>query len=352
MLSLPDTEVVSAPEGEETAALAALNADPDVRYAVPDVVVHVADTSDIPGESGVVKPNDLFFDAQWNLANANDADIDAPQAWAASNEGAGVTVAVADQIVDPNHPDLRDNIAPGAHDFTEANGCTEPTPTGLADHGTHVAGIIAAERDNTIGIVGVAPRAHVLPLRVIDNCGNGRTSWIIAAFDYAGDHGIPIVSASFGTDPWLDVSEKADINNMFAEVLADHPDTLYVVAAGNEGNNNAENPIYPCNTRTRTDPENLICVGMTNSNDVPVCSGNVGDGTVDVYAPGIQIWSTVGPNGYLRLSGTSMSTPMVAGAAAMLASQDLGCVLPARAQGGGDLDVRSDRGSCPRAPGA
>jgi hypothetical protein len=318
ILTLDDAEVVTVPDHGEQRALAALNADPDVRYAVPDVQLHAADTEQFAA------PNDPYYPAQWWLEQTNDADIDAPRAWDAANDGALVTVAVVDQRIDVDHLDLKANIEPGGADFTK-DSCAAATPTGTQDHGTLVAGVIAAARNNFIGIAGVAPLAHVLPVRALDNCGGGPLSSVIEAFDYAGAHA-QIVNASFASDPLLDSGRKAEINTAFADVLDDHPNTLYVVAAGNEGNDNDVSPVYPCNTLTaaRTDPENLVCVGMTNANDVPVCSGNVGDGSVDVYAPGIAIRSTAAPNDYLTRSGTSMATPMVAAVAALVDSVDFG----------------------------
>jgi subtilisin family serine protease len=320
ILTLDDAEVVTVPDSREQRALAALNADPDVRYAVPDVRLQAAaDTEQFAA------PNDFYYPTQWWLEQtSNDADIDAPRAWDAANDGSGVTVAVVDQRIDVDHLDLKESIETGGADFTK-DPCAAATPTGTQDHGTLVAGVIAAARNNFIGIAGVAPLAQVLPVRALDNCGGGPLSSVIEAFDYAGAHA-QIVNASFASDPLLDAGRKAEINTAFADVLADHPNTLYVVAAGNEGNDNDVSPVYPCNTLTaaRTDPENLVCVGMTNANDVPVCSGNVGDGSVDVYAPGIAIRSTAAPNDYLTRSGTSMATPMVAAVAALVDSVDFG----------------------------
>jgi hypothetical protein len=315
ILTLDDAEVVTVPDARETRALAALNADPDVRYAVPDVRMQAADAA--PPD-----PNDPYYPAQWALEQLNDADIDVSKAWPAAFDGSDVTVAVVDQQIAVTHPDLEANIEPPGKDFPLPDGCTAPTPTGTADHGTLVAGVIAAERDNLIGIAGIAPLAHVLPVRALDNCGDGSLSSVIAAFDYAGARA-PIVSASLASDPLLDAGRKAEINTAFAAVLADHPNTLYVVAAGNEGNDNDVNPVYPCNTLDAQgiDPGNLVCVGMTNADDVPVCSGNVGERSIDVYAPGTHILSTAGLNGYAYQGGTSMATPMVAATAALLKSQ-------------------------------
>ena len=141
----------------------------------------------------------------------------------------------------------------------------------------------------------------MLPLRALDNCGDGNLAWILEAFDYAGEQGIPIVTASFGTDPWLDRGRPGRHQRRRSRhVLADHPDTLYVVAAGNEGNDNDELPVYPCNTLDGARTENLVCVGMSDRRDSPVCSGNVGAGSVDVFAPGVGIYSTVAaPSAYV-----------------------------------------------------
>jgi subtilisin family serine protease len=320
-LPIPDVELVSAPAGGTEQALAALNADPDVRFALPDVPVHVA-----------AAPSDPFFTAQWALDSGNNPDINAPQAWElASSEGAGVTVAVVDQLVNVNHPDLAASIDqryradPSEYDYTSPDGCAVSTPIDDGDHGTHVAGTIAAQQDNGIGVTGVAPYAKILPLRAIDNCGGGNLSWVIKAFGEAGKAEIPIVNASLGTDPLLPAARKAEINSLFADVLHTYHNTLYVVAAGNEGNDNDRLPVYPCNTLLTTgEPDNLLCVGMTNRADLPVCWGNVGPTSVDLFAPGIEILSTVTTatsTGYLRMGGTSTATPMVTGAAALLKAE-------------------------------
>ncbi|MDA0166175.1 S8 family serine peptidase [Solirubrobacter ginsenosidimutans] len=240
-------------------------------------------------------------------------------------EGQGVTVGVVDQLVYAAHPDLAGHVEPG-QDFTEADSCTAGDPAGADDHGTMIAGIVAAGRDNG-GIIGVAPLAHVMPLRAIDNCGTGKLPWIIKAFEYAGAHDMPIVTASFASDP-LD-GPNADTNQEFVKVFDRYPNTLFVVAAGNEGNDNDDpaHPVYPCSTkRPGSDPDiaNLICVGMTDTMDKPACWGNIGQTTVDLFAPGVSILSTVrgGFGGYMYRSGTSMAAPMVAGAAAIVLSTE------------------------------
>ena len=281
-----------------------------------------------------VSTGDDRYTQQWSLANVGvsglypsaivDSDIDAPEAWEIM-EGQGVTVGVVDQSVDASHPDLAGNVEPG-QDFVGSSGCAAGDPSGPDDHGTMVAGIVAAGRDNQ-GIIGVAPLAHVVPLRAIDNCGTGHLSTIIQAFEYAGANGIPIVTASFGSNP-LD-GPNADTNQKFVDVFDRYPNTLFVVAAGNQGNDNDDpaHPVYPCSTKRpgpNPDIANLVCVGMTDTADKPACWGNVGQTTVDLFAPGISILSTVrgGFAGYMYRSGTSMAAPMVAGAAAIILSTD------------------------------
>ena len=259
---------------------------------------------------------------QWSLEAPDDGDIDVSRAWQ-SSEGLNITVAVVDQRIEVDHPDLAQNIQPGGRDFVQAGGCTAPTP--VEDHGTQMAGIIAARRDNGIGYAGVAPEAKVLPLPAIDNCGAGSIDTVTAAFDYAGRHEIPIVSASFSTDPWMAASKKAEYNARFDALFKEYPETLFVVAAGNEGNDNDQLPVYPCSTLdpiTREPPPNLVCVGMSRKDDAAACAGNVGVNSVDLFAPGTEIWSTFGPDGYRNRTGTSQATAIVAGVAALVKSYD------------------------------
>jgi hypothetical protein len=318
-VALADTEVVSVPDGGQAQALARLNADPGVRYAIPNVRLHVAASDD-------------KLRLQWALQNdaqtlldqnpVADADIDAVEAWDVM-EGQGVTVGVADQSVYANHPDLFGNVEGQANFVTDE--CAAGEPSGFADHGTQVAGILAARRDNG-GIAGVAPLAHVKPLRVADNCGTATLDAVIAAFTAAGEQQIPIVTASFGTEP---MQRDAALNATFADIFTRFPNTLFVVAAGNEGAdldaNDGRDSVYPCSTTRATgdDIPNLLGVGMTDVRDDTACWGNVGQTSVDLFAPGVAIYSTVrGVNPWLYGTSTSMAVPMVAGTAAILLSQD------------------------------
>ena len=191
--------------------------------------------------------SDPYWDLQWGLQNTGQLvpriggvigisgdDIDAPDAWETTS-GAGETVAVVDTGVELDQADLQGAIATNAgeigidsqgHD-RETNGLDDDhdgyvddwrgwdfvdrdnTPQDLNGHGTHVTGIIAARRDNGLGIAGVAPQAQVLPMRVLDASGSGSTANVANALDYAGDLGIKIVNASLGSTGFSKAEQDA-----------------------------------------------------------------------------------------------------------------------------------------------
>ena len=282
-LSLDGVEVVRADPGERADALAALRADPDVLWAEPDRPRYAATATSEP----------LFPDL-WGLGA-----IHAPDAWTVT-EGSGATVAVVDTGVDATHPDLADRLQPG-HDYVER----DDVPQDLSGHGTHVAGTVAAA-ENGFGAAGVAPQAELVPLRVLDAFGRGSSADVAQAFDDAGDRGIRVVTASLGS-PYAASAER--------DAIQDHPNTLFVVAAGNEGaDNDGVAREYPC-----AYPEaNILCVGASTATDAPSTFSNVGATSVDLFAPGEDILSTLPGAGFGRMSGTSMATPHVAGAAALV----------------------------------
>src|SRR3954471_14811163 len=133
------------------------------------------------------------------------ADARVTYAWQQGLDGDGVTVAVVDTDIDATQPDLADRIAPDGADLTQPDGC----PDGIPNHGTQVAGVVAADRDNATGIAGVAPAAKILPVRALDNCGGGSRDWVVQGLTYAADQGAPIVVGSFAGDPNADPATKA-----------------------------------------------------------------------------------------------------------------------------------------------
>ena len=299
---LPNTELDRAPAGQLAAAVTKLERASQVQYAEPDGTVHATSI-----------PNDPYFSQQWALLNGGQSvdghsgttgdDIGATYAWPHST-GTGVTVAVVDTGVDSTAPDLLGQLVLG-YDFVNNDTNTQDQN----GHGTHVSGIIAALQNNAIGVSGVAPGAHVMPLRVLDASGSGTDSAVAAAFNYAGDQGVPVVNASLGGSAPSQAIEQA---------VAAHPNTLYVVAAGNNRADDDATPFYPCDL-----PEaNLICVGASDQNDEPASFSNHGSSSVDLFAPGVNILSTWlsagGSPEYAYADGTSMATPMVSGTLALM----------------------------------
>ncbi|MGO9906947.1 MAG: S8 family serine peptidase [Solirubrobacteraceae bacterium] len=304
---LPGTELDRAPAGALATAVSRLASEPQIAYAEPDGEVHATAT-----------PDDPYFSQQWALQNSGQSvlgasgtagdDIGASHVWPHAR-GAGVTVAVVDTGVDATAPDLMGQLVPG---YSWINGNTDTQDQD--GHGTHVSGIIAAVQNNGIGVSGVAPGAHVMPLQALDSSGNGTDADVAAAFNYAGNAGVPIVNASLGSGSPSQAIEQA---------IAAHPNTLYVVAAGNSGtdNDNASTPFYPCDLTEA----NVICVGASDQNDQPASFSDYGATSVALFAPGVNILSSWLSNGgtaqYAYADGTSMAAPMVAATLALMLSR-------------------------------
>jgi thermitase len=325
-LSLERTELVAARPGRQDEALTALRADTDVVYAEPDRPVSVNRT-----------PDDSYFNALWALKNtgqwvmnlgsgAPGADIDATEAWD-QTQGSGVTVAVVDSGINADHVDLTGQITGNQAEITglpnvddDHNGkiddyrgwdfvSNDNLPQDGNGHGTHVSGTIAAVGANGMGVVGVAPEGKVMPLRALGDNGSGWMSDVAAAFDYAGKEGVRIVNASIGGPNSVAVESA----------IAAHPDTLYVVAAGNNAANaDTSSGAFPCALKEA----NVLCVGATDNKDQIAYFSNYGATAVDLFAPGVGIYSTYNdsPTGYVFMDGTSMASPHVAGAAALALS--------------------------------
>jgi subtilisin family serine protease len=306
-LSLPRTEVVAAQPGDVADALRDLNADPDVAYAERDQV------------RAASAPNDTLFSDLWAIPF-----IEGDAAWSLQDTGptprdiTGLdqVVAVVDSGIDNTHPDLVNQID-SEWDFVG----DDASATDGDGHGTHVSGTIAAERDNGEGVTGVAPGAKIMALRVLDDEGKGYDSDIADAFTWADTHNVKVVNASLGGGA-PSTTLRTAIHNA--------ADTLFVVAAGNDGDDNDFKPTYPCNT-----PEpNVLCVGASDWDDEVTSFSNYGERAVDVFAPGLWIASTVpqalagpdfdedfedfGNEPYDFMHGTSMAAPHVSALAALV----------------------------------
>ncbi|WP_080060104.1 S8 family peptidase [Spirosoma aerolatum] len=189
----------------------------------------------------------------------------------------------------------------------------------LALHGSHVAGIIGAKRNNGRGIDGVADHVQIMPVSVVPSGGDERDKDVANGIRYAVENGAKVINMSFGKrlSPY---KEQVDAAIRFAE---DH-DVLIVHAAGNNGENYDSIPAYPtARYENGQIAKNVLVVGNSTwrlSEDLPSRSSNYGLQTVDLFAPGTAILSTLPRNQYASLSGTSMASPMTAGVAALLRS--------------------------------
>jgi subtilisin family serine protease len=276
---------------------------------------------------------DELYPSQWALENNGhspetwpleaDADIDAPEGWHGAR-GRGVVVAVIDSGADVAHPDLTANVwrnpgedcGNGVDD--DSNGYVDDchgwdfvnhdaTVDDLNGHGTHVAGIIAAQANNHIGVAGVAYEAEVMILKIGD--GTPALSAALEAFAYAQANGARVVNAS-----WLVDDPAAETYLDPALDAAAAAGMLVVTGAGNSGSNLDIDPVYPA----AAPHTNVIVVGASTPQDLPAEYSSYGAATVDLFAPGQHIVSTLPGGHYGAHSGTSMAAPMVSGAAALL----------------------------------
>jgi thermitase len=287
--------VVRVPFGVDSTAFAhELSAMPGVEYAEPDGVV-----------TALMTPTDPGFSKQWNMTK-----IGAPAAWDVSR-GASVTVAVVDTGVDLDHPDLVDRLNTDA----DYNAITD-TYSAQDDngHGTHVAGIIAATMDNG-GVVGVANGCTVLPVKVLDNKGNGWGSDVAEGIRWAADHGASVINLSFGSADNDAAIADAIRYAVGLDPTAPQMDCVVVAATGNKG---TAGVMYPAKL------DDVIGVAATTSFDTTgnanYPGSNYGPET-DICAPGVEIYSTYNGGGYMTMSGSSMASPHVAGVAALLRAQ-------------------------------
>jgi subtilisin family serine protease len=374
----PAVQLLELEEGQTVGdALEALQSDPAVEFAEPDR--YNAPTA------GVDEP---FFDELWGLRNLGGpfgvlgfpgpvagADIDAVAAWSRTVGTPSTVVAVIDSGYRFAHPDLgpvawnNPGETPGngeddddndyvddvhGYDFVGED-ADDPSPDGdptdadllSGGHGVHTAGTIGADGDNGIGITGVAQNVRLMPLRVCSHSPDASAeepprprsscpdSALIDAIDYAGDNGASVANISLGRAGFP--------SSAVVDALGRHPDTLYVISAGNDGSDNdteADPPNghhYPCNHDPSSSDEpgaidNVICVAATDQADQLASFSNWGAVSVDLAAPGTQTlstysaigerysedfengdfgseWSATAPNGFQSADDGPLSSP-------------------------------------------
>ena len=271
------------------------------------------------------------------------ADIGVREAWqtAVTKGSPDMIVAVIDTGVDYTHEDLAESIwrNPGeSGNGKEKNGIDDDNNGFIDDavgwdfatndnkpydvtggfmgnpgHGTHCAGNVAAKADNTKGIVGVAPNVKVMAMRFMNEKGSGATDGAVQAIKYAVDNGAKVLSNSWGSEGDDGGAESQALQE--AIKYAQDNGVLFVAAAGNSSYNNdtpgkASVPAsYP--------HDNIISVAAIDRNNALASFSSYGLTTVDIAAPGVDVYSSIPKNKYMNMPGTSMACPHVAGAAAL-----------------------------------
>lgn len=230
--------------------------------------------------------------------------IQAKNMWIESSRGEGINIAIIDSGCDVDHESLKDNIV-AVRNFTDEDKKNPNIVIDRVGHGTHVAGIIAANGNNNT-VMGVAPWANLYILKAIDRTGSGKVNWVVNAINYAVDQKVDIISMSLGmseNDPKLEKAVKHAVNN----------NILVVCAAGNEGDGDADAFEYSYPAAYI----DVISVGAVDKKGVPAEFSN-SNLVVDLVAPGVDILSTYPNDQFALLSGTSMAAPHVTGSLALI----------------------------------
>jgi len=259
---------------------------PNVIYAEPNFV----------GKTFATIPNDLHFNKQWAVKKT---ELD--KAWDLGKGGPEIVVAVLDTGVDLGHPDLKENLIPG-YDFIN----DDPEPMDDNGHGTLVAGVIAAKGENGEGIAGVSWYSKIMPIKITNKEGIGDYFTLAQGIIYAVDNGVKIINLSIGGYAYSELLKEA-------VDYALNKGSILVAGVGDE---NTNTPVYPAYY------EGVIGVAATDPEDKIFFQSNYGE-FIDLYAPGVEIYSTALNGEYAYRSGSSMASAYVSGVIALILSLDV-----------------------------
>ena len=309
-------QLINVPAGREPQLIAALSRNPLVEFAEPDEPVTAATADEyFPRQYALQNNAQPFTNTANTLSVAGgtaDADVDAVEAWSVTT-GTGIKVAVLDSGVASDNGDITPKVVARAN-FT--NGKLGEDNYG---HGTHVAGIVAATANNTVGVAGACPGCTILDGKVLNDSGIGSTSALADGINWAVSNGAKVINMSLGVRASRTL--ETAVNNAWSQGV------VLVAAAGNGG---GQTKLYPAAY------PNVIAVAATDNTDAKASFSTYGASWVDVAAPGVNVYSTF-PNhtfvlgtqynrsfGYDVGNGTSMSAPIVAATAALAWSSHAG----------------------------
>jgi len=325
--------VKTSEEMDLSQIIALYKADPNVEYVEPNYRFHIDD----------VVPNDPYFQELWGMNNTgqkiNDkpggisgADINMLKAWDITTGSEDIVVGIVDTGVDYTHPDLKPNMwvnpgeIPDNNIDDDKNGVVDDVygfnavdndgdPLDDNDHGTHCAGTIGAAGDNGEGVVGVNWHVKMMGLKFLSADGGGTLNNALEAINYALEMKRRGVNLRVLSNSWGGGDYSRALHDAIKE--CNKEGILFVAAAGNSATDTDRHPHFP----SAYDVDNVLAVAAINNQDKMASFSNYGAKTVDIGAPGVDIYSTVTGNGYEYFSGTSMATPHVAGVAALLLSK-------------------------------
>lgn len=281
-LNLINGRVVRA----DQAAKEKLKSDPAVLRVDEDLVVEALGKVDALGKTAPVPPAQTML---WGISQINADDV-----WLLGNTADPVKVGIIDTGISNTHPDLKANVKDGVNTINPLKNWNDDN-----GHGSHVAGIVAGI-DNTIGVVGVAPKADLYAIKALNSKGSGYLSDIIEGLGWAIANKMQVVNMSLGS---------ASGNESFHAAVANAADAgiTIVAAAGNSGGAVSYPAAY----------SEVIAVSATDSDNKLAYFSSYGP-EVDLAAPGVSVYSTYKGTGYATMSGTSMAAPHVAGVAALV----------------------------------
>ncbi len=277
-----NVRIIRVPAPAAARVLLALQRNKDVEYAEPDSIAQAISTANDPS---------FTQGSQWYLPK-----IEAPSAWTATTGSSKVIVAVLDSGVRSTHPDISGKVLAGYNFVSNSTDTTDDN-----GHGTAVAGFTSAATNNGVGMAAISWASPVLPVKVLGADGSGTYSGIANGITWSANNGARVINLSLGGSSSSQTLQDA-VN------YAWNKNVIIVAAAGNEG---SSIPSYPAAC------QNVIAVSATDSADVRPSWSNFGS-YVDVSAPGVNVLSLYGTDGYANWSGTSFSSPVTAGVVALM----------------------------------